>query len=85
LTPLLPPPFPSIAWRAAAQQQQQQQVQRRSFAAAAIGTDTPDSHDDFKPKFKTQPTADGDVEAVIKRDIADNKVFIYMKVRWQKA
>ena len=28
---------------------------------------------------------DGDVEAVIKRDIADNKVFIYMKVRWQKA
>jgi hypothetical protein len=66
---------PTTAWLAAAQQQHQ-----RAFAA--IGTDTSDdTHDDFKPKFKNPPTADGDVEATIKKDIADNKVFIYMKVR----
>jgi hypothetical protein len=37
-----------------------------------------DSHDDFKPKYKSEPVSDA--KSQIEKDIADNKVFIYMKV-----
>lgn len=54
-------------------------TQRRAFAIGTVTSE--DTHDDFKPKFKNPPTGDGDVESVIKRDVAEHKVFIYMKVR----
>ncbi|GBF91650.1 hypothetical protein Rsub_03954 [Raphidocelis subcapitata] len=68
------------AWRALATARQQQAAaaagwQRRGFA---IGTDTsPDTHEDFKPKYKAEPASD--VDDQIKKDIAGSKVFIYMK------
>jgi len=36
-----------------------------------------ESHDDFKPKYKSEPVSDAKTQ--IEKDIADNKVFIYMK------
>ncbi|WIA19076.1 hypothetical protein OEZ85_003730 [Tetradesmus obliquus] len=53
----------------------QQLQQLRSFAVVSGD----DSHDDFKPKYKQEPVAAEDVDAVIKQDIGSNKVFIYMK------
>ena len=50
----------------------------------AITPDTgADTHDDFKPKYKQAASAPGDVEAQIRKDVADNKVLVYMKVRKQ--
>ncbi|KAI8463697.1 MAG: thioredoxin-like protein [Monoraphidium minutum] len=55
---------PAAAWQ-----------QGRGFA---IGADTgSETHDDFKPKYKAEPVAD--VADQIRKDIASNAVFIYMK------
>lgn len=37
-----------------------------------------DSHDDFKPQYKTEPVSDA--ADTIRSDISANEVFIYMKV-----
>ena len=36
-------------------------------------------HDDFKPKKRAYATEGGDVHAQISKDIAENKVVVYMK------
>lgn len=44
---------------------------------------TDDSHDDFKPKKKplsSEPTASSDVSDIIKKQISDNSIMLYMKV-----
>lgn len=47
---------------------------RRGFAVVSGD----DSHDDFKPKYKTEPASD--VKTTIENDIKSHEVFIYMKV-----
>jgi hypothetical protein len=47
---------------------------RRGFAVVS----GEDSHDDFKPKYKTEPASD--VNSTIENDIKSHEVFIYMKV-----
>lgn len=47
---------------------------RRGFAVVS----GEDSHDDFKPKYKTEPASD--VKTTIENDIKSYEVFIYMKV-----
>lgn len=51
-----------------------QQRLRRGFAVVS----GEDSHDDFKPKYKTEPASD--VKSTIEHDINNHEVFIYMKV-----
>jgi hypothetical protein len=51
-----------------------QQRLQRSFAVVS----GEDSHDDFKPKYKSEPASD--VNTTIENDIKNNDVFIYMKV-----
>ena len=46
------------------------------------------SHDDFKPKLKPQPGApadEADVMAVIKKQVTENPIMLYMKVILQNA
>eukprot|EP00879_Flechtneria_rotunda_P004658 GHRR01004919.1.p1 GENE.GHRR01004919.1~~GHRR01004919.1.p1 ORF type:complete len:156 (+),score=42.53 GHRR01004919.1:169-636(+) len=50
------------------------QLQQLRHFAVVFGEDT---HDDFKPKYKTEPVSDADEQ--IKQDIGNNQVFIYMK------
>jgi hypothetical protein len=56
---------------------QLQQQLRRSYAVVS----GEDSHDDFKPKYKSDPASD--VKTTIENDIKSHEVFIYMKVRQQ--
>ena len=42
--------------------------------------DDTDTHDDFKPKFQPEPRS-GNIADTIRADIAQHKVFVYMKVR----
>jgi len=42
--------------------------------------DPADSHDDFKPKRKpSKPTNEQEAHSIIKQDVTNNKVFLYMK------
>ena len=60
----------------------------RSFGAQAPGEAPPvhppqddaDTHEDFKPKFQPEPRS-GNIADTIRNDIAEHKVFVYMKVR----
>jgi monothiol glutaredoxin len=53
--------------------------------SASISEDDEDSHDDFKPKFKSTGAAklpdasEGSVLDLIEHDISNNRVFLYMK------
>ena len=54
---------------------------KRVTAAIAQCRFSSGSHDDFKPKLKPQPgVQESDVISVIKKQIADNDVMLYMKV-----
>jgi hypothetical protein len=55
-----------------------QQQLRRSYAVVS----GEDSHDDFKPKYKSQPASD--INSTIEKDIKSHEVFIYMKVSKQQ-
>ncbi|KAK9814449.1 hypothetical protein WJX72_006058 [[Myrmecia] bisecta] len=55
-------------------------VPQTSFSLFRTISQTPaddDTHDDFKPKIKAQPS--GSVDDQIKQDIGSHEVFIYMK------
>lgn len=56
---------------------QLQQQLRRNYAVVS----GEDSHDDFKPKYKSEPASD--VSSTIEKDIKGHEVFIYMKVSHQ--